>query len=139
MSRHHLHRIGAEPSFSDDRHDGARGDGSRRPIRSPSVVSISVIEGRGIWLVLEGSLVAGWSDRAQERLVRLGELGFADVVVDVSALTEIDATGCEIFERFVSQVADGDGTIRVADPGQVLRAVRSHDAMSVTTSAPDPI
>lgn len=84
--------------------------------RRAARVTIDVVEGRGIWVELDGDFVDGALDQVDARLARLAQLGFEVVVVGTDRVLSIDAVGARLLGRFVDQVRGLDGTVVIVDP-----------------------
>lgn len=92
---------------------------SRPPDRP--LLTIVMIEGRGIWIELAGALVEHGCDVIASRLAQLGGLDFVVAVVDARRVTSFDEVGCACLLQFVEPIAQVGGTVHIVDPSGRLR------------------
>ena len=122
--RHH------RPGGPDDASSGA-------PIGDAAVASIAIalIEGRGIWLEVSGSLTSGSTGSAARRLGRIAGLGFERIVLDTSKLDGVDETGLQLLGEFAGHLTRQARSLVVVDPSSSIPPDRL-DGASITPSAP---
>lgn len=117
--------------------------GNRHPsrpqrLRGPARLTITIVEGRGIWVELDGHLTHGSLQHVRARLDRLAELGFGVVVLGAGGVRSIDGDGTRLLESFVDRVCDLRGTVIIVDPdGCVRLAARRLGRATLTTIPPD--
>ena len=109
--------------------------GSSRHERS--FLTIVTIEGRGIWIELTGALVEPGCDPVTGRLAQLSGLDFSTAVVDIRAVTALDATGGGAVLQFAEPIVRAGGTVHLVDHDDRLpRLVAPWPCGIVPTSTP---
>lgn len=115
-------------------HPSRRRSNPRRPAR----LTIDVVEGRGIWLELDGSLTDGSLDQVSARLERLADLGFEVVVLGARGIKAIDGAGSRLLVAFVDRVVDRCGAVVIVDPhGHVRPIADGLGRATITCEPPD--
>ncbi len=94
------------------------------------------MEGRGIWVEVDGCLTDGSLDHVTSRLTRLAQLKFEVVVLGVHRVQDLDEAGTRLLVTFVDRVADGGGSVLVVDPDGCTRGVAGRFVRATIASAP---
>lgn len=104
--------------------------------RTPARLTIHVVEGRGIWVELDGCLTDGSLEQVALRLDRLAQLRFDVVVVGACGLRAIDHAGAALLGTFVQRVIEDRGSVVVVDPDERMRHVADALRGAVITRVP---
>lgn len=107
-------------------------------LRGPARLTITIVEGRGIWVELDGHLTHGSLQQVRARLDRLAELGFGVIVLGMGGIRSIDGDGTQLLASFVERVHDRRGAIIIVDPDGCIRsAARCLGRATITRVPPD--
>ena len=102
-----------------------------------ATLTIARLEGRGIWIELNGKLIGGQCVGVASRLERLAELAFGVVIIDTRRVSAIDRVGIVVLTDFVHRLFDGGGSIHAIDPNHIWQPIVDRHPPGLTTS-PDP-